>query len=79
MEWTTIGGMAARHMLTVAAGALATHGLIGADPSASEAFVSAGMLFVGIGWSAWQKWGRVLVDERLAKQKGLHPDAIKAP
>lgn len=79
MDWTTIGGMAARHMLTMVAGMLATHGLIAADPSATEAFVAAGMVLVGVGWSAWQKYGQVLVDKRKAELSNLHPDAIKAP
>lgn len=73
MEWSTVGGMIARHALTSAAGVLATHGLIATDPSATEAFVGAGMLFVGIAWSAWQKYGRVMVDAQLAKSKGVHP------
>jgi len=73
MDSTTILGLIARHGLTSAAGFLAAHGLIGPDPSATEAFVSAGLLFLGIAWSWWQKSGKVLVDAQLAKSKGVHP------
>ena len=79
MEWTTIFGMIARHGLTALAGVLAAHGLIGTDPSATEAVVSAGMLFAGVGWSAWQKYGQVLVDKKKAELSNLHSSAISAP
>lgn len=79
MDWSTIGALIARHALSAAAGTLATHGLIGSDPSATEAFVGAGMLLVGVGWSAWQKYGQVLVDKRKAELSNLHPDTLKAP
>lgn len=79
MEWSTILGLAARHVLTSIGGYLAGMGLLGADPAAVQNFVGAGMVIVGVGWSAWMKWGHVMIEERLAKAKDIHPDAIKAP
>lgn len=79
MDLITIAGLLARHLLTKFSGVLITHGLMKDDPSSTESLVGAGMFFAGIGWSAWQKYGRVMVDARLATAKGLHPDAIKAP
>lgn len=76
MDWSTILGLLVRHTLTSVAGYLVAHGLLAADPSATEAFVGACMFIGGVGWSAWQKYGRVLVDEGLAKARGLHPHAI---
>lgn len=46
----------ARHGLTTAAGALVTYGLI--HSSQTDDVVSAGMLLLGIAWSAWQKYGQ---------------------
>ena len=66
MDWQTIAGLIARHILTTAGGALATSGLIDKDAGV-QAFVGAGMVLFGIGWSAWQKWGKVLVDAKLAQ------------
>lgn len=79
MDWSTIGGMVLRHGLTTAAGWLMAHGFLAADGSNSEAFVGIGLAIGGGFLSWWQKTGKVLVDERLARMKGLHPDAIKAP
>lgn len=71
MEWSTILGMIARHLLGSAAGFLAAHGLIGADPSATEAFVGAGMALAAVAWSAWQKYGRVLVHKDIAEARNV--------
>lgn len=71
MEWSTIAGLLARHALTSIAGWLAAHGLMAADPSATEAFIGAGMLILGIGWSAYVKYGKALVDAAFAKKHGV--------
>jgi opacity protein-like surface antigen len=75
MDKTTILGLLARHFLTAAAGWLAAHGLLGPDPSATEAFVGAGMLVAGVGWSAYQKYGKVAISEALARRHGI-PAAV---
>lgn len=78
MDMTMIGGLLARHALTTAAGWLMGHGFLAADGSNTEAFIGVGLALIGGGWSWWQKYGKVLVDAQLAKQRGVHPDAIKA-
>lgn len=79
MEWSTIGGLIARQGLSAAAGWLMSHGILAADGSGTEAFVGAGMALVAVGWSAWQKYGKVLVDKRKAEVSNLHPNTITAP
>lgn len=71
MEWSTVGGLIARHLLTSAAGWLVAHGLISTDPSSKEAFIGACMLLGGIAWSAYQKYGKTMVDAALAKKHGI--------
>ena len=56
MDWTTIGGIAARHGLTVIGGALAHDGIL-PDGVTPESFVGAGMVLAGVVWSWWQKQG----------------------
>jgi hypothetical protein len=63
MDQQTILALALRHALTTAAGALATHGYL--SSSATEQFVSAGMLIAGIAWSWWQKRGQAEVVDKL--------------
>lgn len=58
----------ARHVLTTAAGFLVAHGYL--QNSGTESFIAAGMLFIGIGWSWWQKQGQAKVAAELAKMKG---------
>lgn len=79
MDWTTIGGLVARHLLTVAAGWLMSHGFLAADGSMTEAFIGIGLALIGGGWSWWQKNGKVLVDAQLARNKGIHPANMMAP
>ena len=79
MEWSTIVGLVARHVLTGAAGWLVSHGLLAADGSGNEAFIGAAMGLGAIAWSAWQKYGQVLVDKKKAEMSNLHPNAISAP
>lgn len=71
MEASTIAGLLARHVLTSIAGWLVGHNLLAADPSATQGFIGAGLLILGIGWSAYQKYGKALVDAALAKKHGL--------
>jgi len=71
MDWQTIMGLVARHMLTYFGGVLAAHGLLGQDDASMQAFVGAGLFFVGIAWSAWQKYGKTLVDTKLAQIHGI--------
>ena len=54
MDWTTIAGLAARHMLTGAGTWLIAHGLL--DAGAQDNFVGGGMILVGVLWSVIQKW-----------------------
>jgi len=68
METQTILALIARHGLTTAGGFLAAHGYLGS--STTEQFVSAGMVFAGVGWSWWQKYGHAAVVAELAKLKG---------
>jgi hypothetical protein len=62
---------AVRHGLTTLAGVLATHGYL--SSSASEQFVSAGLLFAGVVWSWWQKDGQAKVLAALAKHRNVTP------
>lgn len=73
MDMKMILGLVARHALTTFAGVLVSKGYL--DASGTEGFVGAGLLFLGVGWSWWQKSGKVLVDAALAKAKGVHPNA----
>jgi len=79
MDYSTIFGLVARHSLSTAAGWLAGHGFLAADGSMTEAFIGVGLALGAGAWSWWQKNGKVLVDAQLAKQRGIHPDAVKAP
>jgi len=54
MDWTTILGLAARHMLTAAGTWLVAHGLLPTE--SADQFVGGGMIFVGVVWSLIQKW-----------------------
>jgi hypothetical protein len=72
MDLETVGGLLARHALTTAAGALVTNGLL--DGDMKQQFVGAGMLLVGLAWSAARKYGMVLVDEIKARRAGVHPE-----
>lgn len=76
MEWSTIFGLAARRVLTGFGGYLGLKGLLGTDPAAIQNFVGAGMVFVDVCWSAWTKYGKVLVDAEVARLKGV---PAKAP
>jgi hypothetical protein len=67
MDIQTILALIARHALTTIAGFLAARGYI--DASGTEAFISAAMLLLGIGWSWWQKTGQAEVLAELAKLK----------
>ncbi len=52
-----------RHLLTIAGGSLAAHGLI--NSSGIETFVSLGLMIAGVGWSVWDKYGRDIVTAQL--------------
>lgn len=67
MDIQTILAMLARHGLTVLAGILAHQGYL--DSSGTEAFISAAMLVLGVGWSWWQKTGQAEVLAELVKLK----------
>lgn len=54
MDWTTIGGLAARHLLTAAGTWLITRGFLPAE--SADQFVGGGMILVGVLWSIIQKW-----------------------
>lgn len=64
MDWSMIGGLVARHALTGIGGALAFHGYLPGGTT-TEQFVSAGMVFVGVAWSWWQKTGHAETVARL--------------
>jgi len=71
MDYSVILGIIGRHFLTGAAGWLVSHGLLSADPSATEAFTGAVLLIAGVGWSFWQKYGKVAIDAAIAKKHGI--------
>ncbi len=60
MDLQTIITLIARHVLTTLAGALVAHGIIQA--SASEGFIGACMVIVGVLWSIWDKRGRAWLE-----------------
>lgn len=78
-SWISIAGLAVRHGLTTIGGYLAGKGLLGTDPTAVENFVGAGMIVAGVAWSAWQKWGKVMITKETAKAKAIPPSAVSAP
>lgn len=55
MDIKVLGGLVARHALGGVAAYLAGKGLLATDGSQTEAFVGAGMFFVALAWSAYQK------------------------
>ena len=65
MDWTTVGGLVARHALTTLGGSLAAHGYL--QSGGVPEFVGAGMVFVGIGWSWWQKQGQAATAAELVR------------
>ena len=65
MDLHTILGLIARHALTALAGVLVAHGYL--QSSATEQFISACLLVIGVGWSWWQKTGQAQVAAELAK------------
>lgn len=75
----------ARHLLTIAGGALATHGIINA--SGVETFVSIGITLLGLGWSLWDKYGRDIVTAQLevwkakskAQSEALKKNSVAEP
>jgi hypothetical protein len=67
MDTKTIGGLAARQLLTVAAGWLAARGILAGDGSQAEAFIGGGLLFSSVVWSVYQKWKATRVAGQLAK------------
>lgn len=71
MDLHTILGLIARHALTALAGVLVAHGYL--QSSATEQFISACLLVIGVGWSWWQKTGQVQVAAELAKMRTPAP------
>ena len=69
-------GLIARHALTTAAGILASHGYL--QSSGTEQFVGAGLLFLGVAWSWWQKSGQAAVLTHLAKLRSVASSATLA-
>ncbi len=67
MDLQTILGLIARHALTTIAGTLVAHGYLAS--SGTEQFIGAGMVFLGIAWSWWQKVGQKEAMELLARAK----------
>src|SRR5262249_29833108 len=62
-------GLIARHLLTKLAGVLVAHGVM--TSTATEQFIGAGLFMLGIAWSAYQKYGKVLIDAALARKHGI--------
>lgn len=58
VSWNTILQLSARHVLTAIGLWLAKNGYI--DASATEGFVGAGMMILGVAWSLWEKKGHAL-------------------
>lgn len=58
-----------RHLLTLAAGALATHGII--NSSGSEQFIGFGMTCAGLAWSWWSKTGHAAVAQDIANLRAI--------
>jgi hypothetical protein len=75
MDLTTIGGLVARHSLTWLAGMLMMHGYLASG--GTNEFVGAGMVFVGVAWSWWQKRGQAFVTARFAELRS-HVRSIPA-
>jgi hypothetical protein len=71
MDLHTILGLIARHALTALAGVLVAHGYL--QSSATEQFISACLLVIGVGWSWWQKTGQAQVAAELANMRTLPP------
>ena len=74
-----LGGTVARGVLVSVGGWLMHKGIV--DQAGDEQFVSAGMVIVGIGWSAWQKYGAIIVKaelEQLATNAQLRLDRLQA-
>jgi hypothetical protein len=55
MDWTTIGGLVFRHVVTKIAGCLVTYGVL-MDSQTSQ-FIGAVTFLAGIGLSVWDKYG----------------------
>lgn len=69
MDMDTVLSLLARHALTTIGGGIAATGWgAGLD---NQTFVGAGMVFVGLLLSWWNKRGYALVEAELAKFKGV--------
>jgi len=68
MDWQTIAGLIARHVMTLLAGALVTLGLLQASDQNNFISIASGILvgLLGLAWSWWQKVGAARLKAELA-------------
>ena len=68
MDWQTIAGLIARHVMTSLAGALVTLGLLQASDRNNFISIASGILvgLLGLAWSWWQKAGAAKLKAELA-------------
>lgn len=60
---------AARHVLTIAATGLVSHGYV--SSSGAEQVVGAGMVAAGLAWSWWEKTGHAAVAQDIANLRAI--------
>jgi hypothetical protein len=68
MDWTTIAGLIARHMMTTLAGALVTLGLLQASDQNNFVSIASGIVVgaLGLAWSWWQKRGQQAMEGEIS-------------
>src|SRR5262245_28270358 len=74
--YMTVFNLLVRHGITSAGGWLLQHGII--NQSQVESFSAACLLFLGIGLSMWQKWGKIIMDAHTAQKTLKAGSAIAA-
>ena len=69
MDWQTIAGLIARHVMTSLAGALVTLGLLQASDQNNFISIASGIVvgLLGLAWSWWQKAGAAKLKSELAQ------------
>jgi hypothetical protein len=81
MDWQTIAGLIARHVMTSLAGALVTLGLLQASDQNNFISIASGIAvgLLGLAWSWWQKVGAARLKAelaQLARASALKPSQI---
>ena len=69
MDWQTVAGLLARHLMTSLAGALITLGLLQASDRNNFVSIASGIAvgLLGLAWSWWQKKGQAALKAELDK------------